>query len=66
MQLMKRSRPLLYWALGFLVVAVVAGVFGFGGIASASAGIAQIQFFIFSVLFLAALVIRLVRGAGPR
>jgi uncharacterized membrane protein YtjA (UPF0391 family) len=62
MQLLKGSQPLLYWALIFLVVAIVAGVFGFGGIVSASAGIAQILFFI--VLFIAALLVRLVRGAG--
>ena len=31
---------MLYWTLIFLVVALVAGLFGFGGIASASAGIA--------------------------
>ena len=30
---------MLYWAILFFVVAIVAAVFGFGGIASASAGI---------------------------
>ena len=46
---------MLYWALVFFVVAIVAAVFGFGGIASASAGIAQILFFVFLVLFFSAL-----------
>ncbi|HPG21605.1 MAG TPA: DUF1328 domain-containing protein, partial [Amaricoccus sp.] len=41
---------MLYWALVFLAVALVAALFGFGGIASASAGIAQILFFVFIVL----------------
>ena len=41
---------MLYYALAFLLVAIVAAVFGFGGIASASAGIAQILFFIFLLL----------------
>ena len=41
---------MLYWALVFLVVALIAGAMGFGGIASASAGIAQVLFFIFIVL----------------
>ena len=45
---------MLYWAILFFVVAIVAAVFGFGGIASASAGIAQILFFIFLVLFVVA------------
>jgi uncharacterized membrane protein YtjA (UPF0391 family) len=48
-------------ALAFLIVAVVAGLFGFGIIASASAGIAQIIFFIFAVLFVLSLVFRGVR-----
>ncbi len=51
---------MLGWALTFLVIALVAALFGFGGIASASAGIAQILFFVFIVLFLAAMVARVV------
>lgn len=47
---------MLYWALVFLVVAIVAAVFGFGGISSAAGGIAQVLFFIFLVLFLVSLV----------
>ena len=38
---------LLTWALIFAVIALVAGVFGFGGVASAAAGVARILFFIF-------------------
>jgi len=53
---------LLVWALVFFAVAIVAALFGFGGIASAAAGIAQILFFIFVVLFLAALIVHLVRS----
>jgi len=54
---------MLYWTLIFLVVALVAGLFGFGGIASASAGIAKTLFAIFLVLFLISLVFGVVRGA---
>ena len=36
---------MLRWTLIFLVVAIVAAVFGFGGVAAASAGIARILFF---------------------
>lgn len=55
---------MLYWALVFLAVAIITGIFGFGGIASASAGIAQILFFIFLVLFAVALIVRLLRGSS--
>ena len=47
---------MLGWALTFLLVAILAGVFGFGGVASASMGIAQVLFFIFLVGFLITLV----------
>lgn len=53
---------MLYWTVIFLVVALVAGLFGFGGIASASAGIAKVLFGIFIVLFLASLVFGTIRG----
>jgi uncharacterized membrane protein YtjA (UPF0391 family) len=45
------ERAMLYWALMFLVVALVAGVFGFGGIASTATGMAQILFVIALVVF---------------
>ncbi|MEQ1753870.1 MAG: DUF1328 domain-containing protein [Micropepsaceae bacterium] len=53
---------MLGWAIMFLVVAVVAGLFGFGGIATASAGIAQLIFFAFVVLFVLSLVFGFVRS----
>jgi uncharacterized membrane protein YtjA (UPF0391 family) len=56
---------MLGWAIAFFVVALIAAVFGFGGIAAASAGIAQILFFLFLVLFLVTLVLGLVRGTAP-
>lgn len=54
---------MLYWTIIFLVIALVAGLFGFGGIATASAGIAKILFAIFLVLFLVSLVFGVIRGA---
>lgn len=53
---------MLYYALIFFIVAIVAAVFGFGGIASASAGIAQILFFVFLLLFVATLIFRALRS----
>ncbi|GIT92034.1 hypothetical protein JANAI62_24910 [Jannaschia pagri] len=41
---------MLSWAATFLAIAVISGLFAFGGIASASAGIAQILFVIFMTL----------------
>jgi uncharacterized membrane protein YtjA (UPF0391 family) len=52
---------MLRWALGFFVVALLAALLGFSGIAVASAGIAKILFFIFLVLFLVSLVGHLLR-----
>ncbi|MDG4647797.1 DUF1328 domain-containing protein [Roseibacterium sp. SDUM158017] len=56
---------MLGWAIAFLIIALIAALFGFGGIATASAGIAQILFFIFIALFVIALVARAVRGRSP-
>jgi uncharacterized membrane protein YtjA (UPF0391 family) len=52
---------MLSWALIFFVVAIIAAVFGFGGIASASAGIAQVLFFLFLVLFVVSLIMGMAR-----
>jgi uncharacterized membrane protein YtjA (UPF0391 family) len=56
---------MLYWALVFLVIALIAGALGFGGIAGASAGIAKILFFVFLVLLLISLVTHVMRGSAP-
>ena len=47
---------MLGWALTFLVIALIAGVLGFGGIIGASAYIAKVLFFVFLVLFVIGLV----------
>ncbi len=56
---------MLSWAVTFLIIALIAAAFGFGGIASASAGIAQILFVLFLALFVLALVARALQGRGP-
>lgn len=54
---------MLSWALTFFIIALIAAVLGFGGIAGAAVGIAKVLFFIFLVLF----VISLFLGhRGPR
>jgi uncharacterized membrane protein YtjA (UPF0391 family) len=47
---------MLKWALIFLVVALIAAALGFGGIAGAASGIAQILFWVFVVLFVLSLL----------
>jgi uncharacterized membrane protein YtjA (UPF0391 family) len=57
-----KGNIMLGYALAFFIIAIIAAVFGFGGIAAGAAGIAKILFFVFLVLFLASLVMSLVRG----
>jgi uncharacterized membrane protein YtjA (UPF0391 family) len=56
------EQAMLHWALVFLVVALVAAVFGFGGIASTAAGMAQILFVVALVLFVVSLLFGFARG----
>ena len=53
---------MLSWVVTFLIVALIAGILGFGGIAGASVEIAKIIFFIAVVLFLISAVVGLARG----
>ncbi len=57
---------MLYWAAVFFIIALVAAIFGFGGVAEASLGIAKVLFFIFIILFIISLVVGLGRrGRTP-
>lgn len=53
---------MLRWALAFLIISIVAGVFGFGGISEVSGDIAKVIFFVFISLFVLALVGGLMLG----
>jgi uncharacterized membrane protein YtjA (UPF0391 family) len=53
---------MLKWAFVFLVIAIIAGIFGFSDVEAASATIAQWLFGIFLVLFIGALIIGLAIG----
>jgi uncharacterized membrane protein YtjA (UPF0391 family) len=48
---------MLHYAVVFLVIALIAGVLGFTGIAGASVGIAKILFTVFLVLFIVSLLV---------
>jgi uncharacterized membrane protein YtjA (UPF0391 family) len=56
---------MLRWAIGFFIVALIAAVLGFGGIAAAAAGIAKLIFCVFVILFIASLLAHLLRGNRP-
>ena len=56
---------MLTWALTFLVLALIAGLFGFTSIAGASIGIAQVLFFVFLVLLVVSAIASAVRGRPP-
>jgi uncharacterized membrane protein YtjA (UPF0391 family) len=58
----KEERVMFGWVVTFLIVALIAGILGFGGVAGASIEIAKIIFFIAVVLFLISAVFGLVRG----
>lgn len=55
---------MMSWVVTFLIIALVAGLLGFGGIAGASIELAKIVFFVALVLFLVSAVVGLARGRG--
>ena len=56
---------MLRWALGFFIIAIIAGIFGFGGIATGAADIARLCFFFFVVIFAVSLIWGLATGRRP-
>ncbi len=50
---------MLTWVIAFLVLAIVAGFFGFSGVAATSAGIARTLFSILIILFFISLLMHL-------
>jgi uncharacterized membrane protein YtjA (UPF0391 family) len=47
---------MLRWAAIFFIIAIIAAIFGFGGISEGAADIAKVLFFIFIVGFLIVLI----------
>jgi len=56
-----RRSPMLHYAIVFFVIALIAAVFGFGGIAASAVGIGKILFFIFIVLAVLSFVFGMLR-----
>ncbi|WP_034992607.1 DUF1328 domain-containing protein [Beijerinckia mobilis] len=52
---------LLYWALAFLLVAIIAGVLGFGGVAGTAMEGARLLFWVALVLLVISLIMSLIR-----
>jgi uncharacterized membrane protein YtjA (UPF0391 family) len=53
---------MLGWVVTFLIIALIAGILGFGGIAGVSIEIAKAIFFIAVVLFIISAVVGVARG----
>lgn len=53
---------MLHYAVVFLVIALIAALFGFGGIAAGAVGIAKILFFVFLVLALVSFLYGLMKS----
>ena len=53
---------MLKWSAIFFVIAIIAAIFGFGGIASGAAAIAKMLFFVFVVLFAIMLIAGLMKA----
>lgn len=56
---------MLGWAITFLIIALIAAVLGFGGVAAVSVELAQLVFWVFLVLFALSLIYSLVTGRRP-
>jgi len=56
---------MLRYAVIFLIIAIVAAIFGFGGVASAASGIAVILFWVFLAVFFVSLIIGIAGGRRP-
>lgn len=56
---------MLYYVVIFLIIAIIAGLLGFGAIAFAAAGVAKVLFFLFLIAFLFTLIKHLSRRRAP-
>jgi uncharacterized membrane protein YtjA (UPF0391 family) len=61
----KGSIAMLGWALTFLIVALIAAVLGFGGIAGVAIDIAKIIFAVAIILFVISAIFGIIRGRSP-
>jgi uncharacterized membrane protein YtjA (UPF0391 family) len=53
---------MLHYAVVFLVIALIAALFGFGGIAAGAVEIAKLLFFVFVAMAVVAFIVSLIRN----
>ncbi len=53
------------WAITFLIIALIAAILGFGGIAGFAIEAAKLVFFVALILFLISAIVGIVRGRSP-
>ena len=58
----RKENIMLHYAVVFFVIALIAAVLGFGGIAAGAAEIAKVLFVVFLVMAIASFVINLIKG----
>lgn len=56
-----KEMEMLHYAVVFLVIALIAALFGFGGIAAGAVGIAKILFFVFVIMAVVTFVLGLLK-----
>jgi uncharacterized membrane protein YtjA (UPF0391 family) len=56
-----RSQDMLHYAVVFFIIALIAAVFGFGGIAASAVSIGKILFIVFAVLAIASFLFGLIK-----
>jgi uncharacterized membrane protein YtjA (UPF0391 family) len=61
----READTMLGWAVTFLIVALIAALLGFGGIAGVAVEAAKIVFFVAIILFAISAIVGLVRGRSP-
>ncbi|GKS87987.1 hypothetical protein AVTE2539_01500 [Acidovorax sp. SUPP2539] len=59
--LVQEEMDMLHYAVVFLVIALIAALFGFGGIAAGAVGIAKILFFVFVIMAVVTFVLSLLK-----
>jgi uncharacterized membrane protein YtjA (UPF0391 family) len=62
---MNEEFVMLGWAITFLIVALVAAVLGFGGVAAFAVDAAKIVFVVAIILFVVSALMTLIRGRSP-
>jgi uncharacterized membrane protein YtjA (UPF0391 family) len=61
----REGANMIGWAVTFLVIALIAAVLGFGGLAGTAIGIAKIIFFVAIILFVISTLFGFMRGRRP-